>query len=219
MKFSTKAWEQIIPIYDDILQMPFIIELQNGKLPINKFQYYMMQDAKYLEHFGRVLAAIGSKLEDNEQAIDFFDFGKNSLIVERALHEHYFELFGLSKNLKIEIEPTCHHYIHFLKSTFAFDAIEVAMAAVLPCFWIYKKVGDEILNNQTEKNNPYNKWIETYSGDDFADGVTKAINYVDAIAEKTTEEVREKMTEAFIKASELEYLFWKAAYDNITWKR
>lgn len=219
MKFTTEAWEQITPIYNDILVMPFITELQNGKLPIEKFQYYMMQDAKYLEHFGRVLAAIGSKLEDNQQAIDFFDFGKNALIVERALHEYYFELFGLEKNLKIEIEPTCHHYIHFLKSTFAFDSIEVAMAAILPCFWIYKKVGDEILKNQTENNNPYNKWIETYSGEEFADGVTKAINYVDSIAEKTTTTVRTQMLEAFKKASELEFLFWNAAYNTIKWKR
>lgn len=219
MKFTTEAWEQITPIYNDILVMPFITELKNGKLPIEKFQYYMMQDAKYLEHFGRVLAAIGSKLEDNQHAIDFFDFGKNALIVERALHEYYFELFGLEKNLKIEIEPICHHYIHFLKSTFAFESIEVAVASILPCFWIYKKVGDEILKNQTENNNPYNKWIETYSGDEFSDGVTKAINYVDSIAEKTTTTVRTKMLEAFTKASELEFLFWNAAYKTITWKR
>ena len=56
MTFTTKAWETIAPIYNDILNMPFIIELQNGSLPIEKFQFYMLQDAKYLEHFGRVLA-------------------------------------------------------------------------------------------------------------------------------------------------------------------
>lgn len=219
MTFTTKAWETIAPIYNDILNMPFIIELQNGSLSIEKFQFYMLQDAKYLEHFGRVLAAIGSKSEDNQQAIDFFEFGKNALIVERALHESYFEDFGLPQNITIETQPVCHHYSHFLKSTAAFEPIEIALAAVLPCFWIYKEVGDEIIKNQTKENNPYQKWIETYSGDEFGEGVKKAKNYVDKIAEGATEKIKEQMLEAFVKASELEFQFWNASYENITWKR
>ncbi|WP_282630437.1 thiaminase II [Empedobacter sedimenti] len=219
MTFTTKAWETITPIYNDILNMPFIKELENGTLPIEKFQFYMLQDAKYLEHFGRVLAAIGAKSVDNQQAIDFFEFGKNALIVERALHESYFQDFGLTQNVKIEIEPVCHHYSHFLKSTVAFDPIEVALAAVLPCFWIYKEVGDEIIKNQSKENNPYQKWIETYSGDEFGEGVKKAKDYINKAAEETTDKIKDQMLEAFVKASELEYQFWKAAYENITWNR
>lgn len=217
MKWTDQAWEAILPIYQEILKMPFIEELKNGTLPLEKFQFYMLQDAKYLEHYGRALAALGSKAADNEMALDFFEFGKNALIVERALHEAYFKQFNLEPNQEITIEPVCHHYIHFLKSTVAYDPIEVATAAILPCFWIYKEVGDHIYQNQNTENNPYKNWIETYSGEEFAEGVKKALQYSNDMAENSTEKGRKAMLEAFIAASRLEFKFWDAAYRNITW--
>lgn len=217
MNWTDQAWEAILPIYQEILKMPFIEELKNGTLPLEKFQFYMLQDAKYLENYGRALAALGSKAADNEMALDFFEFGKNALIVERALHEAYFKQFKLEPNQEITIEPVCHHYIHFLKSTVAYDPIEVATAAILPCFWIYKEVGDHIYQNQNTENNPYKNWIETYSGEEFAEGVKKALQYSNYMAENSTEKGRKAMLEAFIAASRLEFNFWDAAYRNITW--
>jgi len=217
MKWTDQAWEAIQPIYHEILKMPFIEELKNGTLPLEKFQFYMLQDAKYLEHYGRALAALGSKAEDNEMALDFFEFGKNALIVERALHEPYLKQFKLEPNQEITIGPVCHHYIHFLKSTVAYDPIEVATAAILPCFWIYKEVGDHIYQNQNTDNNPYKNWIETYSGDEFAEGVKKALQYSNYMAENSTDKGRKAMLEAFIAASRLEFNFWDAAYRNIKW--
>ncbi|WP_313515463.1 thiaminase II [Sphingobacterium sp.] len=217
MKWTDQAWEAIQPIYQEILKMPFIEELKNGTLPLEKFQFYMLQDAKYLEHYGRALAALGSKAEDNEMALDFFEFGKKALIVERALHEAYFKQFKLEPNQEITIEPVCHHYIHFLKSTVAYDPIEVATAAILPCFWIYKEVGDHIYQNQNTDNNPYKNWIETYSGEEFAEGVKKALQYSNYMAENSTDKGRKAMLEAFIAASRLEFNFWDAAYRNIKW--
>ena len=217
MKWTDQAWEAIQPIYQEILKMPFIEELKNGTLPLEKFQFYMLQDAKYLEHYGRALAALGSKAADNEMALDFFEFGKNALVVERALHEAYSKQFNLEPNQEITIEPVCHHFIHFLKSTVAYDPIEVATAAILPCFWIYKEVGDHIYQNQNTENNPYKNWIETYSGEEFAEGVKKALQYSNYMAENSTEKGRKAMLEAFIAASRLEFKFWDAAYRNITW--
>lgn len=217
MNWTDQAWEAILPIYQEILKMPFIEELKNGTLPLEKFQFYMLQDAKYLEHYGRALAALGSKAADNGMALDFFEFGKNALIVERALHEAYFKQFNLEPNQEITIEPVCHHYIHFLKSTVAYDPIEVATAAILPCFWIYKEVGDHIYQNQNTENNPYKNWIETYSGEEFAEGVKKALQYSNYMAENSTEKGRKAMLEAFIAASRLEFNFWDAAYRNIAW--
>lgn len=217
MNWTDHAWQSIQPLFQEILEMPFIQELKDGTLPLEKFQFYMLQDAKYLEHYGRALAALGSKAMDNKMALDFFDFGKNALVVESALHEAYFEQFGLQAHQEITIEPICHHYIHFLKSTVAFDPIEVATAAILPCFWIYKEVGDHILETQNSSNNPYKNWIDTYSGDEFAEGVKLAIAYTDYMAENSTEEKRKLMLAAFKTASKLEFMFWDAAYKNTKW--
>lgn len=216
MKWSEQAWLSIEPIYESILQMPFIQELIEGTLPLEKFQYYLMQDSIYLEHFGRSLAIVGARAQNIPDMLAFFRFAETTIIVENALHESYFQDFAITD--KDTIQPACHHYVHFLRSTAALEAVEVGMAAVLPCFWIYKAVGDYIYQHQQTGNNPYQKWIDTYAGEEFGIAVRSAISICDANAAQATTATQAQMTEAFIASSKLEYDFWEAAYINRRWK-
>ena len=215
MKWTDKIWTQIEPIYQKIIEMPFIEELQKGTLPLEKFQFYMGQDSFYLENFARSLALIGARAHRVSHALDFIRFAEGAIVVEKALHDSYFQEFGLSQ--RGSIEPTTHHYINFLKSTSALDQVEIAMAAVLPCFWIYQEVGDSIYKNQLSEDNPYQKWIDTYAGKEFKELVIKAINICDSVAENCTPQQQERMTQAFVEASKLEFMFWDSAYQLKTW--
>jgi len=215
MNWSEDTWKSIENIYDRIIEMSFIKELSLGNLPLTKFQFYIAQDSLYLEHFGRALALIGSKAHDKEDALSFIRFAENAVVVENALHESYFKDFEISE--RGILQPVCHHYIHFLKSTAAFEPVEVAMAATLPCFWIYKRVGDYIYQSEQTKNNPFQSWIETYGGEEFGIAVEKAISICNKAAENTTPIIRERMKEAFMTASHLEFQFWQAAYDKKVW--
>lgn len=216
MKWTDNTWTQIEPIYQKIINMPFIEELQKGTLPLEKFQYYMGQDSFYLENFARSLALIGARAQNTTQALDFIRFAEGAIVVEKALHDSYFKEFGLTE--RGNIEPTTHHYIHFLKSTTALDQIEIAMSAVLPCFWIYKKVGDYIYNNPLNDQNPFQKWIDTYAGKEFEELVLKSKNICDEVAEDCTKQQQERMTQTFIEASKLEFMFWDSAYQLKTWE-
>ncbi len=215
MKWTDKTWTQIEPIYQKILNMPFIEELQAGTLPLEKFQFYMGQDSFYLENFARSLALIGARAQSVSHALDFIRFAEGAIVVEKALHDSYFKEFGL--NQRGNIEPTTHHYINFLKSTSALDQVEVAMAAVLPCFWIYQEVGDSIYKNQLSGENPYEKWIDTYAGKEFKELVIKAKNICDSVAENCSPQQQDCMTQAFVEASKLEFMFWDSAYQLKTW--
>ncbi|MET0243261.1 MAG: thiaminase II [Flavitalea sp.] len=212
MNWSNKAWNSIEELYASILKMPFIVELSDGTLPKEKFCFYMAQDAIYLEHFGRTLALIGTKSPDLKHALSFISFAQSTFIVESALHESYFKDFGITG--RGVAEPACHHYSHFLRSTAAIEPVEVAMAAVLPCFWIYRKVGGYIFKNHRIEGNPYEKWIATYSSDEFARSVNSAIAICDTVA---SEEMEAQMTEAFVTSSRLEFEFWEAAYKLRRW--
>ncbi|ASK32077.1 thiaminase II [Chryseobacterium sp. T16E-39] len=216
MKWSEHTWQAIEPKYQSILEMSFIKELSDGTLPLEKFKFYMAQDSLYLEHFGRTLSLIAAKIPDLQHVLTFMRFAENAIVVENALHELYFTDFGVTD--KGTLQPACHHYTHFLRSTAALEAVEVAVAAVLPCFWIYREVGDYIYKHQNAINNPYHKWIETYGGEEFSIAVDQAIAICDTIAEKATEETRNKMTEAFIMSTRMEYHFWEAAYELKIWK-
>jgi thiaminase/transcriptional activator TenA len=208
-KFTDQLWEQALPIYEKIKQHPFNQELKEGTLPLEKFKYYICQDSLYLADFARALAMTGTKAGNSHELLDFLEFAQNAILVERALHLGYF------KEYEIEFDSGkglgCFAYTNYLLATSAFESYEVSVAALLPCFWIYKKVGEYIYADQTTPN-PYQNWINAYAGEDFARSVQKALDICDQLAASASEQTRNKMTEAYIKATEMEYLFWEGAY-------
>jgi thiaminase/transcriptional activator TenA len=216
MKWSVSAWVAAAPLYEAILRLPFIEELRTGTLAPTTFQFYLAQDSHYLAHFGRALALLGARAPALDDALAFIRFAEGAVVVESALHQSYFQQFGVRD--KGQPEPACHHYVHYLKSTAALDAVEVGMAAVLPCFWIYQKVGAHIYHSQQAPANPYQQWIDTYAGEAFGQLVQQAIDICDQAAARVTPTQREAMTAAFVTASRLEWQFWDGAYRNWRWE-
>jgi len=215
MKWSEQTWNRIEPVYNEILALPFIQELINGTLAKEKFFFYLQQDAIYLGDYGKVLAGIASKLKDPEQMDAFIHFSGDSVAVEKALHESYLQDTTVRN---VAASPSCLLYTSYLFRQLANEPVEVAVAAVLPCFWIYERVGEYILANQKAGDNPYQAWIDTYGGEDFSRSVALAISIADELAENCTAEQQAVMTEAFFMASRFEWMFWESAYNREQWK-
>ncbi len=214
MKWSEKAWVSIEAIYKEILTLPFLKEMIEGTLDREKFIFYIQQDALYLSDYGKVLTAIATKLSEPAHIEAFIGFAGDSIAVENELHEAFFT--ELHVNDEQKASPSCLLYTSFLLRQIN-APVEVMAAAVLPCFWIYKEVGDYILANQLKANNPYQAWIDTYGGEAYARSVRKAIDICDELAGKCTVEQQQVMTEAFITCSKLEWMFWNSAYNLEQW--
>jgi len=131
------------------------------------------------------------------------------------LHKEFLE----KKYANPEPSPTCELYNSYLARIVHKEPVEVGAAAVLPCFTIYKEVGDFILRTQTNKDsNPYQAWIDTYASHEFAEAVQQAINIVDTYALTASPKSLAKMEEVFIKTSQLEWMFWDSAHKQEQWK-
>ncbi|NDV77518.1 thiaminase II [Dysgonomonas sp. 511] len=215
MKWSEQAWLAAEPTYRKILEQPFIQGLMDGSLDREKFTFYIQQDALYLAEYGKVLTSIASKLKKPEHIEAFIHFAGDSMAVEKALHETF--VSQIARTDKPEMSPSCLLYTSFLQKQSAIAPVEVMAAAVLPCFWIYKEVGDYILTNQTKGENRYQSWIDTYGGDAFEQSVKLAISICDELAGKCTEEQRQAMTEAYVMCSRMEWLFWDSAWRLEEW--
>ncbi len=209
-KWSEAAWKEITPIYESILRLPFIEELSAGVLPIEKFLYYLGQDAQYLSRYTRVLAHVASRLSDKSQIADVLSFASTGLAVEAALHESYLRGAELPA-----MSPTCLMYTA-VEEAQAYEPVAVEAAALLPCFWVYQRVGEAILSKCKNLDvNPYARWIRTYADEVFAKSTRRYIEICDALA---TESLRDKMTEVFINCTRLEWMFWDSAYNLEKWK-
>lgn len=216
--FSQQAWTTITPIYDRIMELPFIQELIAGTLSTDRFQFYMLQDAYYLQDFSRVLAVAAARAADADMIVKFAEDAQRAIVVERALHGSYFTQFGITpaEVACIEPSPTCFSYTHFLLATAYHAPYEVLVAAVLPCFWIYWEVGKHIYAHAAP-NNPYQAWIDTYAGDDFGETVRATIAAADAAGAQTSPSKRNAMLQAFVRAAQLEWMFWDSAHCREAW--
>jgi hypothetical protein len=54
MNFSEHLRALAAPIWKAQLHHPFVVALGKGTLPLQKFRYYILQDARYLEELAKV---------------------------------------------------------------------------------------------------------------------------------------------------------------------
>lgn len=213
-KLSEIALEKCNPIIMAINGHPFNQELANGSLSIEKFGYYIEQDTLYLRDFSRSLAAIASKAP-LKFIKDFISFSEGALIAEQeVVHSFFRHKFNLQETGKIT--PATLSYTSYLLQKSSIAPVEIGIASILPCFWIYSIVGKSIIKNtDSDSYNPYKEWIETYSGKEFSDSVKVAINIFDEVALSASDEIQDLMIDAFYKSTVLEWHFWNDAYNRV----
>lgn len=214
MTFTDQLWQAISPTYDAILRHGFIQELTAGTLPVPTFQYYIQQDALYLNDFSRALSLLAARVDTPDDMLQFSQFAQNAILVERALHETYFVQFGI--DVGAQKMPACFAYTNYLLATASLQAVAVGAAAVLPCFWIYREAG-KFIYQQAINENPYRAWIDTYAGEAFDASVSDMLRLTNQLAAEASPSLRERMLEAFRTSSRLEWLFWNDAYQQHSW--
>jgi thiaminase/transcriptional activator TenA len=218
MPYSQDAWTEIAPLFEKIVALPFNRELAAGTLSRERFVHYMIQDAHYLAMFSRALAIAAAKAPEADGQVVLSHAAHDAIVVERALHEDFFVAFGVDAATVAATPPTptCFAYGHFLVSTATTGNFAVALGALLPCFHIYREVGLALLA-VAAPDNPYQKWIDTYSDADYAAAVDQVIAVADRAHEVASPADRVAMHRAYLDAVRLEWMFWDAAWRLETW--
>ena len=91
---------------------------------------------------------------------------------------------------------------------------EVALAAMLPCMWIYNEVGHHIYDIASMDGNPYKEWVMEYQNEEFTAGVNAVLEIADGWAAAADDATRDKMSQAFLEAALFEYAFWDYGYNG-----
>ncbi|WP_299508506.1 thiaminase II [uncultured Roseobacter sp.] len=218
MSFTDMLWSDTAELQDTIQTMPFNTQLANGTLRQDVFQGYIIQDAHYLEGFARALALTASRATDPQAIAQLAGSANGAIAVERQLHAEYMSLFKVSPSNFAKTPPSqaCDHYINFLIRSASIDPFPVAVTALLPCFWIYHRVGQAI-DAKATKNNPYQAWIDTYASDAFAASVQSMLDLTNILASQNNESMRKAMKASFARSSWHEWMFWHSAFQQDGW--
>lgn len=223
--FTEQAWRRTERLQAAMLELPFNAELAAGALSRERFQFYLAQDSSYLVGFGRALAIAAARAPEVDDVAFFAGAAREAIVVERELHAGYFARFGLGGDelAAIETSPTCLGYTSYLLALGAAGSAGELLAGLLPCFWVYHHVGQQILAGQPviapgePAEHPYQAWIDTYADESFGEAVTQCRAAVDRVAAQAGDAERGRMFAAFTRATEFEWLFWDSAHRMETW--
>ena len=147
-----------------------------------------------------------------------FGDAANTVAVERAMHTGFIQRLGLKAHELLDGErtPTTQAYTRHLLAVAREGTLGEIVAAVLPCYWIYREVGRHLAACQPA-DPIYHDWIEAYGSETFANLVRQQLTLVDRLGGRAPIHESQRMRAHFIQSSRYEYLFWDDAYNLVAW--
>ena len=208
--WSQKIWKKSAGIYQSILSLEFLKELSYGTLSKEAFARYIAQDEIYLKNYYSQMNALASLVQNPLERELFLSFAQSGMEGEAQMHDLLINRYGI--NTQVEPSVVTSGYNTLICDAIATKNACVALAAVLPCMWIYNRVGLHILNHSILEGNPYKEWILEYGQEKFTIGVRQVLKMIDNWAACADSQTLQLMDYYFLKAAKYELAFWDYGY-------
>lgn len=217
-QWSQRLWQDVESIYSGILGHPFITGLVDGSLDEEAFGHYVAQDVHYLRDYARALAVVGAKAPTLADTAMFARHAAEVLDVELALHNTLLPGLGLDPAAlaDVAVAPTTRAYTSYLLATVYGGSFADGLAAILPCYWIYARVGAE-LAERGSSDPRYQQWIDSYGGEEFAATVAEVLELTDRTGAELTPADEAAARAHFVTTSRYEWMFFDAAHRREEW--
>ncbi len=209
-KWSVIAQRASEELYQRILSQPFNVEMMSGELSKERFSRYIEQDTIYIRNYSEEMLLVSDMLPAGEYRELFREFAIEGMEAEKSLHGLLSQMLGGLSD--VESSLTTQRYIAHTRQWVDAEDLELSMAAILPCIWIYSLVGKHLYEHSDLEQNPYKEWVMTYASDMMTRGVQLSVALADMLAEQSSQSRRAKMREEFVRAVWYEWAFWEYAY-------
>lgn len=211
-------WSDVEHLHARILAHPFVTGLTDGSLPHEAFRHYIVQDAHYLRGYARALAVCAAKAPGEDETLMFAEHAGGAIAAERELHADLLGALGLTPQdaRALPVAPATRAYVSYLLATAHGGSYAEGVAAVLPCYWIYAKVGEHLVG--TGSADPlYQRWIDMYAGAEYRAVVEAVLAATDRVGAAVSPAELDRMREHFTTTTRYEWMFWDAAHRMETW--
>jgi hydroxymethylpyrimidine/phosphomethylpyrimidine kinase len=203
-RWTQALWQAGQHITHQIQHNSFVQQLVDGSLPAHAFEFYLAQDALYLQQYARALAALASSSTEHSAQVFWAQSSANIPNVEAKLHRSW-----LNTDEDIAPGPVTNAYTSFLLATTLGSPRVVGAAAVLPCYWLYAQTGASL--PEVPQDHPYAEWLGTYGGAGFVSRTQTALQQVEGEFEAATPQVRAEAARAYLTACRHELEFFSQA--------
>lgn len=220
-RFTEELREESSEIWEAIFAHPYLAEMAEGTLPLERFKEYIRQDYAYLADFARCLGLAAAKANDVETMRIFASLMNGCITGEVERLEGLGERLGIPLDVLrgTELAPANLAYTRHLLHVAYSGSVGEIVAAMLPCMWSYQIIGERLVESPALVDRSfYHEWASIYSSESYAELVGWYIDMTNRYAEGSGDETRRRMMEHFILSSRYEYLFWEMAYKGESWE-
>ncbi|WP_289291564.1 transcriptional regulator [Sporofaciens musculi] len=216
MSFIEGVLEQNKLLWDKCIATMFVQDMKDGRLPIEDFKEYMVQDSIYLKNYARVYGKAiyhAETLREIQLYYSILDFVTDT---ESAVRLNYLRQFGMVDD-DIELIaplPENQNYIDFLfEIAEGGNGCEILMA-VLPCMLSYSYIFRKLAEEPESLKSRYWDFISDYADDRYADSCKEWCDFADKKCGSLSEAEQKKLESIFERAGYLELDFWNMAYQR-----
>ncbi len=213
--FTNELYKAAEEIWEGYKVHPFVDELGSGKLDIEKFKFYMIQDYIYLIDYAKIFS-IGAVKTLNQENMEVFSRLAGGIFNrELSIHKGYLKKLGITEEEIKNAKPSIKNlsYTHYMLAVSQNgDELDVAVA-VLSCMWSYFYIAKALHEKYGLQDNFYKEWMEGYISKSYEELSDWCIDLVNKLAEGITPKRKERLTEIFYNCSRFEYMFWDMSYN------
>lgn len=188
-------WESIADLRAAIDDLEFVVRLGDGSLPEEAFRFYLAQDALYLNGYARALAAASVMAPTQEEQMFWSQAAHGAIAVEMELHRGFLGTEAGGADAP-EASPVTRAYVDHLVATAARGSYGEIIAAILPCYWLYRDIGHRLIAHD-HGDHPYSRWLRTYADESFDRDTDRAIEICSRHAADAGAAERAAMDRAF----------------------
>lgn len=216
MSFMKEAINNSMDIWEGYMKHPFIMEIADGTLDIERFKNYIIQDSLYLMDFAKVYSLGMYKSKTLKEIQNFYSILSFVNADETNTRIKYLNQWGISQE-KIEateLKPANKGYTQFMLNIALTCEIPEILMATLPCMISYCYIAKKIIEeNPNIKSTKYWEFISDYSSSSYEDCCNQWINYADQLCKDIDEERKIKLINIFRQAGIHEKNFWDMSYE------
>ncbi len=203
-------------LWERMVTHPFVQELGEGTLPVEKARYYFVQDYVFVRDLVSMTAMGIARAPDFSAGRRLEQFLAGILDPENDLFMRAFKELGVPEEeyRSASASPTTQAFGDFMVRTGLEGTLEDILTILYVTEGTYLDWGTRLLEAGKRPRSPiYRQWIELHGPAVLGDLVTWMAGHLD----RADLGRRARIERLFLTALRYEYRFWEAAYRGESW--
>jgi thiaminase/transcriptional activator TenA len=220
--YEDKLYSKTIRTVELEVETPYLKQIIEGTLPIEKFKFQVKQNYSYLLEYTKALAVGFAKCQTYEQMAMWLSLMRVNFENEVDFYRVYWK-----EKLNISLEELDSTTMARVKRSYT--SFELArswegdlaehLTALLPCPIVYWQLGKHLKTKcKLPEGNIYREWIEFYTVGRFDETYKLRIELINDLTKNKTPKELARLEEIYAVSCNYEYLSWRDMYYKMeTW--